>query len=31
MFQVKLVAGKPQLIKALNPEEVAPPAVAMKG
>ncbi len=31
MFQVKLVSGKPQLIKALSPEDVSPPAVAMKG
>jgi branched-chain amino acid transport system substrate-binding protein len=31
MFQVKLVAGKPQLVKALSPDEVSPPAVAMKG
>jgi branched-chain amino acid transport system substrate-binding protein len=30
MFQVKLVAGKPQLVKSLAPEEVTPPAVAMK-
>jgi branched-chain amino acid transport system substrate-binding protein len=31
MFQVKLTAGKPELVKALTPDEVAPPAVAMKG
>lgn len=30
MFQVKLVAGKPQLVKALTPDEVTPPVVAMK-
>jgi branched-chain amino acid transport system substrate-binding protein len=30
MFQVKLTGGKPQLVKALAPEEVSPPAVAMK-
>lgn len=30
MFQVKLVGGKPQLVKALAPDEVTPPAVAMK-
>jgi branched-chain amino acid transport system substrate-binding protein len=30
MFQVKLTGGKPALIKALAPEEVTPPAVAMK-
>jgi branched-chain amino acid transport system substrate-binding protein len=30
MFQVKLTGGKPQLLKALAPEEVSPPAVAMK-
>lgn len=30
MFQVKLVGGKPELIKALAPEEVAPPVAAMK-
>lgn len=30
MFQVKLVGGKPQLVKALSPDEVTPPAVAMK-
>lgn len=30
MFQVKLSAGKPALLKALAPEEVSPPAVAMK-
>jgi branched-chain amino acid transport system substrate-binding protein len=30
MFQVKLVGGKPQLVKALTPDEVTPPAVAMK-
>jgi len=31
MFQVKLTGGKPELVKALNPDEVAPPAAAMKG
>lgn len=30
MFQVKLSAGKPTLLKALAPEEVSPPAVSMK-
>ncbi|MDI1465907.1 substrate-binding domain-containing protein [Catellatospora sp. KI3] len=30
MFQVKLVGGQPQLVKALNPDEVAPPVAAMK-
>jgi branched-chain amino acid transport system substrate-binding protein len=30
MFQVKLTAGKPQLVKALAPEEVSPPVAAMK-
>ncbi len=30
MFQVKLTGGKPELVKALNPDEVAPPATAMK-
>jgi branched-chain amino acid transport system substrate-binding protein len=30
MFQVKLTGGKPQLVKVLTPEEVSPPAVAMK-
>ncbi len=30
MFQVKLTGGKPQLVKSLNPDETAPPAVAMK-
>ncbi|WP_020518870.1 substrate-binding domain-containing protein [Catelliglobosispora koreensis] len=30
MFQVKLAGGKPQLVKALTPEEVSPPAAAMK-
>lgn len=30
MFQVKLTGGKPQLVKALAPEAVTPPAVAMK-
>jgi len=30
MFQVKLTGGKAQLLKALAPEEVSPPAVAMK-
>jgi branched-chain amino acid transport system substrate-binding protein len=30
MFQVKLTGGKPQLIKAIAPEAVTPPAVAMK-
>ncbi|GHJ44376.1 ABC transporter substrate-binding protein [Catellatospora sp. TT07R-123] len=30
MFQVKLVGGAPQLVKALNPDEVAPPVAAMK-
>lgn len=31
MFQVKLAGGKPELVKAIAPEDVAPPAVAMKG
>lgn len=31
MFQVKLTGGKPELLKAIAPDEVAPPAVAMKG
>jgi branched-chain amino acid transport system substrate-binding protein len=31
MFQVTLVAGKPPLVNALSPDEVSPPAVAMKG
>lgn len=30
MFQVKLTGGQPSLVKALSPDEVAPPAVAMK-
>ncbi len=30
MFQVKLVGGKPQLVKALPPDQVTPPATAMK-
>lgn len=30
MFQVKLAGGKPELVKALTPEQVTPPATAMK-